>query len=98
MEVSRPLFDLAEGRDRLVLARVEVHRFDVPALQKVLGEGEKIAAAAEASGWRALGDLAYRRKGLAFSAVILLVMIGLVIAKIREIEGRPNGPGSSAGD
>jgi predicted CXXCH cytochrome family protein len=97
MEVSRPLFELAEGRDRLVLARVQVHRFDVASLEKVLAEGRKIAAATEASGRKALAELAYRRKGLAFSAVILLVMIGLVIAKIREIEGRPKSRSSGGG-
>ncbi len=86
MEVSRPLFDLTEGRDRLVRARVEVHRFDPAALRVVLEEGGKIAAVAEQSGWKALAELAYRRKGLAVSVIILLTMIGLVLLKVRQIE------------
>jgi predicted CXXCH cytochrome family protein len=85
MEVSRPLYDLSEGRDRLVLARVQVHRFDPAALNSILGEGEKIARDTEQSGWKALGDFAYRRKGLAVSVVILLFMIGLLLLKIRQI-------------
>jgi hypothetical protein len=86
MEVSRPLFDLTEGRDRLVRARVEVHRFDPAALRLVLDEGEKIAAASEQRGWAALAELTYRRKGLAVSVIILLTMIGLVLFKIRQLE------------
>src|SRR5262245_40020710 len=78
MEVSRSLFDLSEGRDRLVRARVEVHRFDPVALRTLFSEGDKIAIASEKSGWKALEELAYRRKGLAVSVFILLVMIGWV--------------------
>jgi Cytochrome c3 len=88
MEVSRPLFDLAEGRDRLVRARVEVHRFDPAAIRTLLAEGGTIAIASEKSGWKALEELAYRRRGLAVSVLILLVMIGLVLLKIRQIEKR----------
>ncbi len=88
MEVSRPVYDLSEGRDRLVLARVQVHRFDPAVLNPILGEGEKIARSSEQAGWKALSDLAFRRKGLAVSVVILLCMIGLLLVKIRQI-GRP---------
>ncbi len=85
MEVSRPIYDLAEGRDRLVLARVNVHYFDVAALRKVLDEGEAIAHSSQQSGNKALAALAYRRKGLAVSVVIRLVMSSLLLLKIREI-------------
>jgi hypothetical protein len=95
MEVSKPLFELTEGRARLVRARVEVHRFDASAIAPVVNEGEAIAAAAARSGTKALEELAFRRKGLAVSVVILLAMIALVVAKIRQIEaapGREAGP------
>jgi predicted CXXCH cytochrome family protein len=85
MEVSRPSFDLAEGRDRLVRARVEIHSFDLGQFQKVLAEGLNIAARSESSGVRAMEELAFRRKGLAVSSAILLVMIGLLILKIRQL-------------
>ncbi len=87
MEVSRPTYDLSEGRDRLVLARVNIHYFDPSALRKVLDEGDKIAQASQQSGRQALEDLAYRRKGLAVSAVILLIMITLLLLKIRSVSG-----------
>ncbi len=86
MEVSRPIYQLAEGRDRLVLARVQIHRFDAALLKKTIAEGNGIAAASEQSGMQALADLAYRRKGLAVSAVILLCMIGLLLLKIRQLK------------
>ncbi len=85
MEVSKPLYDLVEGRDRLVLARVNIHKFNPSELKKTVDEGEKIAAASEQSGWKALADLDYRRKGLAISVVILLLMITLLLLKIRQI-------------
>jgi hypothetical protein len=47
--------------------------------------GRSIAAAAEQSGRKALEELAYRRKGLAVSVVILLGMIVLLLLKIRQL-------------
>ena len=91
MEVSKPVYDLIEGKDRLVLARVDVHKISPTELQKVIDEGEKIAADSEQSGWKALGDLAYRRKGLAVSVVILLIMISLLLLKIRQISIKSSG-------
>ena len=85
MEVSSPVYQLSEGRDRLIRARVEMHMFNPASLQKTLSEGDSIAAASEQSGQKALEDLAYRRKGLAISAVILLCMIGLLLLKIRQL-------------
>ena len=85
MEVSKPLYDLSEGRDRLVRARVEVHRFDPAALRTTLEEGDKIAISAEQSGNKALEDLKFRRKGLAISVVILVFMIAMLLLKIRQL-------------
>jgi hypothetical protein len=85
MEVSRPLYSLSEARDRLIHARVEIDRFDNSVLEKTLQEGTKIAFEAESSGWKALDELAYRRKGLALSAAILMSMMVLLILKIRRL-------------
>ena len=86
MEVSRPIFQLSEARDRLILARVEIHAFNAAALQKIADEGGRIAADSEQSGRQALAELAYRRKGLAVSALILVCMIGLLLLKIRQLK------------
>jgi hypothetical protein len=88
MEVSKPLYDMAEGRDKLILARVDIHSFSVDAVKKNLQEGDKIAAACLESGRRALDDLSYRRKGFGISAAILLLMIGLLLVKIRQISNQ----------
>jgi predicted CXXCH cytochrome family protein len=88
MEVSRPLYDLAEGHNYAVLARVEIHKFSLPALNSVVAEGEKIALSGGQQAEKALADLAFRRRGLAISAGILIVMIGLLLAKIRQLNGR----------
>ena len=88
MEVSRPLYDLTEARDHLIKARVAVHRFEPAALDKDLEAGDKIAAASETSGWNALGELSYRRKGLAVSVVIIVAMIILLVLKIRDLDRR----------
>ena len=85
MEVSKPLYDFNEGRDRLILARVQIHQFNPASVAKVLDDGEKIAKACRASGSKALEDLSYRRKGLAVSAGIILIMIALLLAKIRQL-------------
>jgi hypothetical protein len=85
MEVSKPIYELNEGKDRLVRARVEVHKFNPAALTPVLEEGDKIAAASEQSGLKALDELAFRRKGLAVSVFIILLMIGLLLLKIRQL-------------
>ncbi len=92
MEVSRPIFQLSEAKDRLVLARVQVHKFDPTALKKTVTEGNDISASCEQSGWQALQDLAFRRKGMAISAVILMCMIGLLLLKIRQLK-TPQSPG-----
>jgi Doubled CXXCH motif (Paired_CXXCH_1) len=85
MEVSGPLYNLSEGRDHLVQARVVIHGFGAADLKKVLEEGNRIAASCKESGDKALDELAYRRKGLAVSVAILLGMIGLLLIRIRQL-------------
>ena len=85
MEVSGPLYNLSEGRNQLIQARVAIHSFSPAGVQKFLAEGDKIAAAGKESGEQALDELSYRRKGLAVSGAILLCMIGLLVIKIRQL-------------
>ncbi len=85
MEVSRPMLNLSEGRNHLVQARVVIHGFNSEELRKVLQEGEGIAIACQQSGQEAMDELAFRRKGLAVSVIILLGMIGLILVKIRRL-------------
>ncbi len=92
MEVSQPIYHLSEGKDRLILARVQIHRFDPTLIRKTVAEGEGIADDSIKSGKQALDELAYRRRGLAISAAILLCMIGLLLLKIRQLKQDKAGP------
>lgn len=86
MEVSQSLFELNEAVNALVKARAAVHTFDVEPVKKEAEAGLGIAAKAFERGVQALEELQFRRKGLAVSVVIVLVLIGGLVAKIRQIE------------
>jgi len=88
MEVSHAKFELNSARDNLVDARVLVHRFSLAELQKATVPGMKVADTARRAGEGALGELLYRRKGLAVSLVVIALSILGVYLKIRQIEGR----------
>ena len=86
IEVSDDELALREARTKLTLARTEMHRADPAAVDTVLEEGEKIVADVDRAGQRGLGELAYRRRGLAFSlGAIVLVVVGLTL-KLRQID------------
>jgi hypothetical protein len=87
MEVSHARFDLNGARDNLTNARVLVHGFSADTMEKATGPGMKIAEAAQQAGNKALGELLYRRKGLAVSLVLIAFAILGVYLKIRQIEG-----------
>jgi predicted CXXCH cytochrome family protein len=93
MEVSQPEFDLNAANEDLIKARAAVHTFDTNAVRKSVEEGLGIARKAYGRGVEALGELQFRRDGLAVSLVIILVVIVGVVLKIRQIERRPGrGP------
>jgi len=86
MEMSDEELALREARNHLTLARTEVHTFDVKAVQKVLQDGFDITGKVDQSGQAALGELRFRRTGLAISlGAILLVVIALGL-KVRQID------------
>jgi Cytochrome c3 len=86
MEVSHAKFNLKEAKDNLVDARVLVHSFSVSAVQKATIPGMKTAESARRAGEDALGELLYRRKGLAISLVLIALSIFALYLKIRRIE------------
>jgi hypothetical protein len=86
MEVSHARFDLNGARDNLTNARVVIHGFSVETLEKATGPGMKIAEDAQQAGRNALGELLFRRKGLAVSLVVIALAIVAVHLKIRQIE------------
>jgi hypothetical protein len=91
MEVSQVRFELNAAYDALVKARTAVHAASVAAVKAETDTGLTIAAKAYARALRALDELKFRRKGLAASLVIILVLIGGLVTKIRLLERRRRG-------
>jgi hypothetical protein len=60
----------------------------VDTLQKATSSGMNTAETAHRAGENALGELLYRRKGLAVSLVVIALSIIGVYLKIRQIESR----------
>jgi len=88
VEVRDALLDLDHAVDAQIELEVLVHGFNAEpdgAFQKKQAEGIGFARSALEASQAALGELAYRRRGLAVALVfILLVLVGLAF-KIRQI-------------
>ncbi len=89
MEVSQARLDEDQARDALTKARVTIHSFKKELVEQDIQEGLKIAAKNLQTGQGALAERDYRRKGLGFALVfILLTVLGLFLY-IRQIESQP---------
>ena len=95
MEVSQAQFELNGVNDTLVKARAAVHAFSLEAVKKEAEPGLAESGKAYARGVRALEELEFRRKGLAVSVVLILVLIGGLVIKIRQLDRRAASRGSS---
>lgn len=86
MEVSQARLEEDQARDALTKARVTIHSFQPDLINQEIKEGLKIAAKNLQAGESALAERDYRRKGLGFALVfILLTVLGLILY-IRQIE------------
>jgi len=93
MEVSQPKLELAQAKDSLTKARVSIHSFDVAKVGVDVKAGMTTAAADFAAGEQAMKERNYRRIGLAFSLVaIVLVLTGLKLY-INHIEQKSDPAG-----
>jgi predicted CXXCH cytochrome family protein len=93
MEVSQAEFELTSAHENLVKARNAVHTFTVDAVKQAVEPGLAVAEKAYARGVRALGELGFRRKGLAVSVAIILALIVGLVLKIRDVDRRPPSTG-----
>lgn len=84
MEVSQVRFDLNGARDALVKARAAVHAASVEAVTAETDAGLAITAKARARALRALDELRFRRQGFGVSLLIIVVLIGGLVVKIRQ--------------
>jgi hypothetical protein len=86
MEAGPGREGLKAARDVLVGVRAGLHSFDAKQIGAVLTEGAALSRKAADYGREALRDWRNRRLGMVLSLVVILVLIGLVVAKIRQLE------------
>jgi hypothetical protein len=92
MEVSQARLDEDQARDALTKARVTIHSFKPELVEQDIQEGLNIAAKNLQAGQAALAERDYRRKGLGFALVfIILTVVGLFLY-IRKIERNAPNP------
>lgn len=97
VEVSAALASLNDAGSGLIKARAAVHAFDPEVVASEAEPGHEVAAAALTRGHEALGELRFRRIGLAVSVLIVGALIVGLVLKIRELEAPAgsNDPGAS---
>ncbi len=89
MEVSQAQFELSGAQTELVLARAALHAFVVDSVRHHIETGLETSRTAYAQGVEALGELRFRRLGLAVSVTIIIAFVAGLLLKIRELERRP---------
>ena len=86
MEVSQARLEEDQARDALTKARVTIHSFRTDLVDRDIQEGLRLAAKNLQAGKSALAERDYRRRGLGYALVfILLTVLGLFFY-IRQIE------------
>jgi len=86
MEVSQARLDQDQARDALTKARVTIHSFKPELVEHDIQEGVKIAAKNLQAGQAALAERDYRRKGLGFALVFILMTVLGLFLYIRQME------------
>ena len=88
IEVSDQELALREAGTKLTLARTEMHAFEPALVAPIIVEGTTILTAVDAAGQQGVGELRFRRTGLAISlGAILLLVVGLWL-KVKQIDRR----------
>ena len=86
MEVEQAIFDLEGVNSVLQRAFGNVHTFDAALVGEATAEGQVLTAASMEIGLAALDEHRFRNMGLALSSGIILLLIGALILKIKEID------------
>lgn len=86
MEVSQARLDQDQAHDALTKARVTIHSFKPELVEQDVQEGVKIAVKNLQAGQAALAERDYRRKGLGFALVFILITVLGLFLYIRQIE------------
>lgn len=96
IEVSDEQLALREAATKMTLARTEMHAFDPTHVTPIIDDGMKIAAAVDAVGQKGVGELRFRRRGLAVSLGAILLFVVALGLKVRQIDRRDHERRSSA--
>ncbi len=91
MEVGQASMDLVSARDSLTKARVTLHSFNLETIDQDINAGLKTAEKTQQAGIQALHERDYRRMGLGFSLVAIVVVLAGLRMAIKEVE-RPRPP------
>lgn len=88
MLVSDAQFQLQDADDFLIQAHTMVHSLSPDRVQEVTDQGLELVDLAVDDGNEALEELQFRRKGLAVSLVLILMLAAGLFLKIREVDRR----------
>jgi len=86
--VSQALFELDGAQNARIAARTAVHSFELAAVRTEVEQGLTVSDSGIVAGRRALGELSFRRAGLAVSVTIILALVAGLLLKIRQLERR----------
>ncbi len=86
MQVSDAKFQLNDADDALIKARTIIHSLSTARMKEVTEAGLTLTEEATQTGWAALAELQFRRKGLAISLVVILILAAGLYFKIKEID------------
>jgi hypothetical protein len=87
MEVGPAKLEQSDARDDLMKARVAVHNFQAAPVEKQIQAGLLVTRKTYQAGLAALAERDYRRKGLAISLLVILLVVvalGLLIKKMER--------------
>lgn len=85
MPVDEALFELAQVQNAIVGARAVMHTASIDSMNAKIEEGLAVAATGLHSGHAAFAELRTRRTGLAVSAAVIVLLIGGLVIKIRQL-------------
>jgi hypothetical protein len=88
MDVSGAKVELAGTNEALVKARVNVHAFEEASVRELTDSGVEIAGKSYQAGVAALRERDSRRKGLGIALIAIVLAIGGLYLKIRQMESR----------
>jgi len=88
IEMSDQELALIEVQSKLTLARTEIHSAQPAAVEAILAEGTTILADVDRAGEDGVAELRFRRRGLAFSLLAILLLVVALGLKVRQIDRR----------